>query len=259
LTFVTGLPIPYNRDRRRPTEEVSMALTIGWPEIALRLTLTLVAGGLIGLNRAERGRPAGLRTMMLVCLAASLAMIQANLLLGTEGKPAGSLTSMDVLRLPLGILSGMGFIGGGAILKRGDIVVGVTTAATLWFVTVVGLCFGGGQILLGIAALVIGLAVLWGFKWFELLLPHVRRGTLIVITRADGPTESEIRRRILATGYHISSLAVAYDAGRQRWQVRCMLEWRSRSTEADQPALFEELARLPGVARLRWRPEGMPI
>jgi putative Mg2+ transporter-C (MgtC) family protein len=236
-----------------------MTLTIGWREIALRLTLTLIAGGLIGLNRAERGRPAGLRTMMLVCLAASLAMIQANLLLGTRGKPDGSLASMDVLRLPLGILSGMGFIGGGAILKRGDIVVGVTTAATLWFVTVVGLCFGGGEIVLGTVALVIGLIVLWGFKWLELQLPHERRGTLIITTNAEGPTEGEVRRRILATGFHILSLSVVYDAVRKRWQVRCELEWRSRTTEADQPALFDELARLPGVARLRWRPEDMPM
>jgi putative Mg2+ transporter-C (MgtC) family protein len=236
-----------------------MTLTIGWPEIALRLTLTLLAGGLIGLNRAERGRPAGLRTMMLVCLAASLAMIQANLLLGTVGKSDKSLASMDVLRLPLGILSGMGFIGGGAILRRGDIVVGVTTAATLWFVTVVGLCLGGGQIVLGTVALVIGLIVLWGFKWFELLLPHVHRGTLVITMSAEGPAEGEIRRQILATGYHISSLAVAYDAVRQRRQVRCRLEWRSRSTDADRPALFDDLARLPGVARLRWRPEGMPV
>ncbi len=49
------------------------------------------------------------------------------------------------MRLPLGILSGIGFIGGGAILQRGDLVMGVTTAATLWFVTVMGLCFGAGS------------------------------------------------------------------------------------------------------------------
>jgi putative Mg2+ transporter-C (MgtC) family protein len=236
-----------------------MALTIGWPEIALRLALTLLAGALIGFNRGERGRPAGLRTMMLVCLAASLATIQANLLLGTQGKTEGSLASMDVLRLPLGILSGMGFIGGGAILRRGDIVVGVTTAATLWFVTVVGLCFGGGEIALGTVALVLGLMILWGFKWIELRLPHERRGTLIVSMSAEGPTEGDVRRKILATGFHIISLADSYDAVHKRWQVRCVLQWRARTTEADRPALFDELARMPGVARLHWRPEGMPL
>jgi putative Mg2+ transporter-C (MgtC) family protein len=56
----------------------------------------------------------------------------------------------DLMRLPLGILIGVGFIGGGAILRRDDIVVGVTTAATLWLVTVIGLCLGGGQLALGL-------------------------------------------------------------------------------------------------------------
>jgi len=53
---------------------------------------------------------------------------------------------MDLMRLPLGILTGVGFIGGGAIFKKGDLVTGVTTAATLWMVTVIGLCLGGGQL-----------------------------------------------------------------------------------------------------------------
>jgi putative Mg2+ transporter-C (MgtC) family protein len=235
-----------------------MAITLGWPEIALRLALALVAGALIGFNRGERGRPAGLRTITLVCLAAALSMIQTNLLLGTAGRPGNSFVMLDVMRLPLGILSGMGFIGGGAILKRGDMVVGVTTAATLWFVTVIGLCFGGGQIVLGMVALVIGLIVLWGFKWLELQLPHERRGTLVVTVGADGPTESDVRRKIVATGLHIVSLGVAHDAVRKRWQIRCELQWRTRTTEAEEPALVGELSRLPGVARLRWRPEGMP-
>jgi len=141
-----------------------MPTTLGWSEIALRLALTVVAGSLIGLNRGEHGRPAGLRTTLLVCLAASVAMIQTNLLLMTVGKTQDSFVVMDIMRLPLGILSGMGFIGAGAIVRRDNIVLGVTTAATLWFVTVIGLCFGGGQIILGLVSLGLGLMVLWGLK-----------------------------------------------------------------------------------------------
>ena len=118
-------------------------------DIALRLALTLVAGALIGINREEHGHAAGLRTTMLVCLAASVAMIQTNLLLPVAGRTTDAFSVMDVMRLPLGILSGMGFIGAGAILRRGDLISGVTTAATLWLVTVIGLCFGGGQLWLG--------------------------------------------------------------------------------------------------------------
>jgi putative Mg2+ transporter-C (MgtC) family protein len=122
-----------------------MPLTLTWQEIALRLALSIVAGGLIGLDRGEHGRPAGLRTTLLVCLAAAVAMVQANLLLVTIGKTADSFVTLDLMRLPLGILTGMGFIGGGAILRRDSLVLGVTTAATLWFVTVIGLCFGAAR------------------------------------------------------------------------------------------------------------------
>ena len=128
-----------------------MPLTLTWQDIAIRLALSVVAGGLIGLDRGEHGRPAGLRTTLLVCLAAAVSMVQANLLLATTGKAGNSFVVLDLMRLPLGILTGMGFIGGGAILRRDGFVLGVTTAATLWFVTVMGLCFGGGQIKLGIA------------------------------------------------------------------------------------------------------------
>src|SRR5882724_7913131 len=144
-----------------------MPITLGWHEIALRLGLSVLAGTLIGLDRGEHGRPAGLRTTLLVCLAAAVAMLEVNLLLSTAGKSADSFVTLDLMRLPLGILTGMGFIGGGAILRRDGLVVGVTTAATLWFVTVIGLCFGGGLISLGMVALVLGMFVLSGLKWFE--------------------------------------------------------------------------------------------
>src|ERR1700749_4874809 len=117
-----------------------MPLTLTWSDIATRLVITIVAAVLIGYDRTEHGKAAGLRTTVLVCLAASVAMIQVNLLLPMAGKPAGSFITNDLMRLPLGILTGVGFIGGGAIIKRDDIVVGVTTAATLWAVTVIGLC-----------------------------------------------------------------------------------------------------------------------
>jgi putative Mg2+ transporter-C (MgtC) family protein len=123
-----------------------MPLTLTWHDIAIRLALSVVAGTLIGLDRGEHGRPAGLRTTLLVCLAAAVAMIQTNLLLATKGRPTDSFIMLDLMRLPLGILTGMGFIGGGAILRRDGFVLGVTTAATLWFVTVIGLCFGGGSL-----------------------------------------------------------------------------------------------------------------
>src|ERR1700728_2836585 len=107
-----------------------MPLTLDWSQFAARLFFTILAGALIGWDRGEQGHPAGLRTTLLVCLAASVAMIESNALLDTRGKPEDSFVVLDLMRLPLGILSGIGFIGAGAIIRRGDMVQGVTTAAT---------------------------------------------------------------------------------------------------------------------------------
>jgi putative Mg2+ transporter-C (MgtC) family protein len=144
-----------------------MPLSIGWSEIALRLGLSMLIGIALGFNRSEHGKTAGLRTSMLVSVAAAVAMIQVNLLLPMAGRPAGSFVMNDLMRLPLGILTGVGFIGGGAILRRDDLVVGVTTAATLWLATVAGLCIGGGQIGLGVAATVIGIIAWDQWKWWS--------------------------------------------------------------------------------------------
>ncbi len=112
---------------------MGMPLHIGWGDVALRLLLTIIAGVLIGYNRTEHGKAAGLRTTLFVGLAAAVAMIQMNLLLPMSGRPSDSLVTNDLMRLPLGILTGVGFIGGGAILRRDNFISGVTTAATLWY------------------------------------------------------------------------------------------------------------------------------
>jgi putative Mg2+ transporter-C (MgtC) family protein len=99
-----------------------MPTTLEWSDVALRLALTVLAGGLIGFDRGEHGRPAGLRTTLLVCLAAAFAMLLANALLPTSGKTQSSFVNFDVMRLPLGILTGIGFIGAGAIVRRHNLV-----------------------------------------------------------------------------------------------------------------------------------------
>jgi len=134
-----------------------MPLALTWSQISLRFFCAVVAAGVIGMNRTEHGPAAGLRTSILVCVSSCVAIIQVNLLLPMAGRHGDSLVMNGLMRLPLGILSGMGFIGAGAILRRDTLVTGVTTAATMWFLTVIGLCFGGGQISLGTAAAAIGL------------------------------------------------------------------------------------------------------
>jgi len=116
-----------------------------------------------------------------------------ELLLPTAGRPANSFVMNDLMRLPLGILSGMGFIGAGAIVRRDNFAVGITTAATLWFVTVLGLCFGGGQIAIGLVSSAIGVVVLTALKVVEDRLNQDRQARLSLVLDSSGPSENDIR------------------------------------------------------------------
>ncbi|HWD41668.1 MAG TPA: MgtC/SapB family protein, partial [Fimbriimonas sp.] len=156
-----------------------------WPEIALRLAVTVLAGGILGANRVQRGHATGIRTTILVGLAACVAMIQANSLLATHGNAPDSFVRMDVMRLALGILTGVGFIGAGAILRKGPILTGVTTAATMWMTTAIGLAIGGGQVILGVVATTISAATLWSLKPIDNRIPRERHGTLTLRFQAD--------------------------------------------------------------------------
>jgi putative Mg2+ transporter-C (MgtC) family protein len=175
---------------------MSMPLEPSWSDIAVRLALTLLASAIIGFNRGARGHAAGFRTTILVGLAASVAMIQANILLPVSGKTPGSFAVMDLMRLPLGILTGVGFIGGGTILKKGDLVTGVTTAATLWLMTVIGLCLGGGQLILGTAAAVLAVLILWALKWVDVMIPREHRARLVICCVAQWSVLEEVPRLV---------------------------------------------------------------
>jgi putative Mg2+ transporter-C (MgtC) family protein len=196
-----------------------MYLNPAWTDISVRLVLTVIAGALVGLDRGVRGHAAGLRTTILVTLAASVAMIQANVLLTVGGKHPDSFGMMDLMRLPLGILTGIGFIGGGAILKRGDLVTGVTTAATLWVMTVIGLCFGGGQLALGVAATTITMVTLQSVRWIEVRLPREQHAMLAIAGQTDLDFVPAFSALVASSGYdaRLRRQAVDGNAGSARF------------------------------------------
>jgi putative Mg2+ transporter-C (MgtC) family protein len=230
-----------------------MPLHIGLSDIAIRIVLAVLAGLVIGYNRTEHGKAAGLRTTVLVCLAASVAMIQMNLLLPTAGRTADSFIMNDLMRLPLGILTGVGFIGGGVILRRDDIVVGVTTAATLWCVTVIGLCIGGGQVELGIIVTAVAVAALWVLQWIEARLRRERRASLRVKLRGTELNEDALRQTLRANGLKVIGVHTTIsEAGAQREIAFELLEF-SRPDENRSPEIFGNLAARPDVLQLEWK------
>ncbi len=233
-----------------------MTLNLSWNEIALRLVCAILAGLILGLDRSEHGRAAGLRTSMLVCVAACIAMIQVNLLLPMAGKSPDSFITNDLMRLPLGILSGIGFIGAGAILRRDNFVRGVTTAATIWILTVLGLCFGGGQIPLGLAGTAIAAAILTLLRFIERKMKHDRSGRLVLVVDGSGPGESEIGSEILRAGYKLASCGYTAEEnlGRKEWM--CEVEWRTTPGDTKLPPFISRLEGEQGVLRVSWTPQG---
>jgi putative Mg2+ transporter-C (MgtC) family protein len=228
-----------------------MPITLTWQAITLRLMLTVVCAGIIGLDRDERGRPAGLRTNLLVGLAACLAMIQANWLINSNGKPEDSFVVMDIMRLPLGILSGIGFIGAGAIVKRGEMAMGVTTAATIWFVTVMGLCFGGGQLGLGLEGFGVGFLVLTGLKRMEIRIPRRHSGILHVTVSPNGPTQGEIVGLLSRDGLSVSDPTLSIESspsGDRSYAWK--LEWKGKHEDTDLPSAVQELSAHSAIRKL---------
>jgi putative Mg2+ transporter-C (MgtC) family protein len=116
-----------------------------------RLVLSVILGGIIGFERQHRGKTAGLRTHILVCLGSCLvSVLSVNLYMAVQG-----LTNADPARLAAQVVSGIGFLGAGAIMKEGPTIRGLTTAASLWVVASVGIATGVGALVGAVATTVL--------------------------------------------------------------------------------------------------------
>ena len=227
-------------------------------DIALRLILATVAGMLVGHNREARSQAAGLRTTTLVCVSACLAMVLANRMLVAVGPEPESFVRVDVMRLPLGVLTGIGFIGAGAIVRREDAVVGVATAATLWFMTIVGLVSGAGELLLGVIVTLAGLFMLFALEWADLSIRRRFRATLQVAAEPAQLSEDELRALLVQSGQRVVAWGVAYKAGGRFYDVRAELEWTGRTRDRAQPPPFlASLSGRAGVEEVHWAPQAV--
>lgn len=126
-----------------------------------RLVLAIICGALIGLERERGHRPAGLRTHTLVCLGACLVVVTSFWIMEVYG------FSIDPMRMGAQVISGIGFLGAGTIIKAGHDVRGLTTAACLWIVACIGLAIGAGNYVAGIGSTALTLLTLFIFKLFE--------------------------------------------------------------------------------------------
>src|SRR5580698_9527325 len=158
---------------------------IGNVELIARLVLAAALGSVIGVERERLSWAAGLRTHMLVCVGSALIMIVSAFgfadVLGTQN------VVLDPSRMAAQVVSGIGFLGAGSILMRGEIVRGLTTAASLWSVAAIGLAVGGGMYTASIAATIIILIILAGIKPLErrFITVKQRRQLTLLVTRGS--------------------------------------------------------------------------
>ncbi len=166
--------------------------------IIIRLLAAVIAGGLIGLERSYNGRPAGFRTHSLVCMASSLLMLltvfQWELL---KDVPIETIR-VDPTRMAQGIMTGIGFLGAGVIMKDQHTVRGLTTAASIWITASIGILIGMGSYLAAIIATVLSLGILSTFRILEKRLPSLSFARLSISTaRTNGINEDEINGVLL--------------------------------------------------------------
>jgi putative Mg2+ transporter-C (MgtC) family protein len=133
----------------------------------LRILVGTLLGAAIGFERDLHGRPAGLRTHAIVALASATFMVVSTRFIYFQRYAAGDLVSVDTSRIAASVVSGIGFLGAGAILRTGITIRGLTTAAGLWLVSAIGMAAGGGMYAVAVFVTVLGLVALTLLRKFE--------------------------------------------------------------------------------------------
>jgi putative Mg2+ transporter-C (MgtC) family protein len=221
-------------------------------EILLRLLAALVVGGLIGIERSHRGRPAGFRTHALVCLSTALLMlvtVYESRWFPIESKMHSTL---DPTRMAQGIMTGLGFLGAGAIIRDGASVRGLTTAASIWTTAGIGVLIGIGFYFPALAATIITIGTLSVFQHLEQHIPTQFSASLNVRVADRGDlVEADLRQLVSEHGLDISGLTYWQDRKAGFFEYSMALH----ATRAESGArLCETLASRQGVIEFRLAP-----
>ncbi len=217
-------------------------------EMILRLLLGALFGGIIGFERQVHGRPAGFRTHMLVCLALVLLMIVSEnyyFLIETDA----SYLRIDPARIAMGAITGVGFLGAGVIVKTGVTVQGLTTAASIWMVSAIGLAVGSGLYAAGTWA--------FGITLFSLFVLRVIEGKMsrmsfmnLMISASEGLKEEQIWDALLKSGAKPHNMEYEKDVTTGELTYRMTIALRHQISQKE---IFDALSSLPDVRKLYLR------
>ena len=218
-------------------------------EVALRLAAAALAGALVGLERESHGRPAGLRTTILACVASAIAMVVSEHFFLTT--PAGNWRP-DPARLGAGVLTGIGFLGAGTILRHNNLV----DRSHHGRQPVV--CDGARDSLrqrsLPVGALGTGAALLTLLllPLFEKHIPNDWYSTLTVTMELDALSEEEFQRRLEGLGLEVKRMGADYNMAAGRKTLTCDLKLKKRIVAELSGRTIAELRRQPGVIQIQW-------
>jgi putative Mg2+ transporter-C (MgtC) family protein len=209
----------------------------------LRLGLAAVLAGAIGIERELREQEAGLRTHMLVCVGATMFM-----LVGVYGWSDYELGNdigvvVDPSRVASYVVSGIGFLGAGAIIRHGINVRGLTTAASLWVVAAIGVSVGAGMYVLSIATTALVILALWPLAQVKLLLEGKSdESRRLAVTLAKDASVASALATIEESGFAMESVEVGEEEGSRRLDVVI-----KKTAEASVGMLLDDLGALEGV------------
>lgn len=210
-------------------------------EIFLRLAAALVAGGIIGYERERDSQPAGLRTHMILALGAALVMIlSVNI-----GIKYGS----DPSRLAAQVVSGVGFLGAGAILRFGFNVKGLTTASTLWTTAMVGMAIGYGYYLVSLFAVVITIIVLTLVERFEkkFVRVNVIRTVVVDVHEREGILR-EVRKTISKMADALLAFSVQKSVKNKHMRLEIVARFNRNEKLED---MLEVISSIEGVKGIK--------
>jgi putative Mg2+ transporter-C (MgtC) family protein len=189
-------------------------------DMLIRLVLSFVAGTIIGLERASRRQIAGLRTHILICMGACLLMVLSIWLPGNFS----SMKNGDPGRIAAQVVSGIGFLGAGAIIRLGNNVRGLTTAASLWFIAAVGMAIGAGMFATAALAEAVGLFTLFALGKLEKKIFPSQRVKLLEINYKNSDTDTkEVMDIITAANIKIQSMDVNQSAKDKETKLRLLV------------------------------------
>jgi putative Mg2+ transporter-C (MgtC) family protein len=158
-------------------------------DMILRIAAGAAFGGVIGYERDVHRRPVGLRTHLIVAMAAATFMVVSSQFVYLQHYGKEDLVEVDASRIAASVVSGIGFLAGGAILRTGFTIQGLTTAAGLWLVTAIGMCAGAGMFVEGIVVTGMGIVALTLLRRFEDKNIQRRRVQIVLGPEASGVTE----------------------------------------------------------------------